>query len=228
MSHWFEQNADLWGEDIPWLSGLREKGRRSFAGLGLPTAKTEAWKYSFLPESAFGEPKITAEEKCSGACGCHEYDESSETAFIINFCNGKLHNLPEKLPEGLSVKPLIEAIADKEVQKYLNKSFVMENFPFAALNTAYLESGAMITVTRGVKLVQPLCFRYHTHKPDAWSSIRNIIVLESGAEATLLEDYSGEGDYFCNTVNEIYIGGEADFKHCLYVREAEAAKHISQ
>lgn len=40
------QNIKLPGENIPWLESLREKGREAFAAQGLPTAKTEAWKYT--------------------------------------------------------------------------------------------------------------------------------------------------------------------------------------
>ena len=35
-----QQNIELWGEDIPWLAGLREKGLSAFIKQGLPTAKT--------------------------------------------------------------------------------------------------------------------------------------------------------------------------------------------
>ena len=45
-----QQNIELWGDDIPWLVGLREKGLNAFKKLGFPKAKTEAWKYSYFNE----------------------------------------------------------------------------------------------------------------------------------------------------------------------------------
>ena len=45
-----QQNIELWGEDMPWLVGLREKGAAAFEKNGLPNAKTEAWKYSYIKE----------------------------------------------------------------------------------------------------------------------------------------------------------------------------------
>ena len=40
------QNASLWGDDIPWLCALREKGTDVFTRLGVPGAKVEDWKYT--------------------------------------------------------------------------------------------------------------------------------------------------------------------------------------
>ena len=40
------QNVKLFGEDIPWFQGLRDKGLEAFRRQGVPTAKTEAWKYT--------------------------------------------------------------------------------------------------------------------------------------------------------------------------------------
>ena len=42
------QNKELEGAGIVWLETLRRKGREAFAAAGLPTPKTEAWKYTRL------------------------------------------------------------------------------------------------------------------------------------------------------------------------------------
>ena len=33
---------------LPWLEALRTEGRRRFAGLGLPTPREEAWRFTNL------------------------------------------------------------------------------------------------------------------------------------------------------------------------------------
>ena len=43
MSGLLQKNIDLVGSNVPWLEGLRDKGREAFI---LPTANTEAWKYT--------------------------------------------------------------------------------------------------------------------------------------------------------------------------------------
>ena len=226
-----QQNIELWGEDMPWLAGLREKGLLAFEKSGLPTAKTEAWKYSYIKESAFNDLIIDAEPhqcSCHGECHCHDTDNLPFEVIKIPVCNGKPDPEHAELPRGLVIKPLAEAIYDKEAQKYLNKSFENEQFPFAALNTAYLEQGLMIAAERNTVIEKPVLLSYHSHGQNLWQNVRNLIVLESGAQLTLLEDFSGDDEfYFNNIVNEIYIGNEAVLTHYKRVKEAAPALHIA-
>ena len=53
-------------------------------------------------------------------------------------------------------------------------------------------------------------------------------MLERGAQATIMEDYNGEGgEYFNNIVNEIFIGRDAHLKHYKKQDEAEKAYHVA-
>ena len=40
------QEVELLGDELPWLKEYRTAGREAFVRLGIPTAKTEAWKYT--------------------------------------------------------------------------------------------------------------------------------------------------------------------------------------
>lgn len=226
-----QQNIELWGDNIPLLAGLREKGSAAFRKFGFPNAKTEAWKYSYFKEADLDGLIIddkSHECSCGGNCHCSQAGKLPFSAINVPFCNGKPDVEHLELPQGLMVKSLAEAIYDKEAQKYLNKSFEMENFPFAALNTAYLEQGLFIIVERNIVIETPLLLSYHSHEQNLWQNVRNLIVLESGAELTLLEDFFGEDSfYFNNIVNEIYIGNDAVLKHYKRVKEAAPAVHIA-
>ena len=106
------QDIKLFGEYIPWFQALRNKGRDSFEEQGVPTAKTEAWKYTkprdlnaddfvFLPSNFLDELRAETTEACgchhencdcSGDCrhedcGCgHHHDDSHECG-----CGGECH-----------------------------------------------------------------------------------------------------------------------------------------
>lgn len=226
-----QQHIELWGEDMPWLAGLREKSLSAFIKQGLPTAKTEAWKYSYVKESVFSDLVIdndTHHCQCGKECHCHVADDLPFAVISVHFCNGKPDTEHTELPRGLVIKTLVEAIYDKEAQKYLNKSFDVEKFPFAALNTAYLEQGLMIVAEHNALIEKPILLSYHSHGQNLWQNVRNLIVLESGARLTLLEDFSGDDEfYFNNIVNEIYIGNEAVLTHYKRVKEAKPALHIA-
>jgi Fe-S cluster assembly protein SufD len=61
------------------------------------------------------------------------------------------------------------------------------------------------------------------------SSPRNIIVMENGAKATLLERYVGTGDgaYFNNTVSEILLHSGAELTHHRLQEESASAYHLN-
>lgn len=224
-----KQNIALFGEDIPWLEGLREKARAAFEHTGLPNAKTEAWKYSCFKEEALNNPLIdnTAHE-CDDHC--HESEDLPFTAWQIKYCNGRLTHIPHECPRGLVILPLYEAIESGEIKPYLNKSFAMEYFPFAALNTALLDEGVFIVITKDFAADMPIYLHYHQHAGlNRLSNIRNIIVLEKGAKATLIEHYDAETDaqYFTNVVNEIFIGSNGVLHHYTRQNEAIKAHHIA-
>ena len=68
------QKVELMGSDLPWLEGLREKGAVFFEKQGLPTAKTEAWKYT-RPRDLLADDFILPplEEEKENACTCGEH-----------------------------------------------------------------------------------------------------------------------------------------------------------
>lgn len=222
------QKTNLWGDDIPFLCGLREKGATSFAKCGLPSAKTEAWKYSYFKEEELQNPQIDVTPlKCDGHC--HEAQNLPFEAIQIKFCNGKVHT-EGFLQNGIAIKPLAEAVFDGDVKKYLNKSFETDDFPFAALNTAYLEQGLFILIESGTVLTKPLYIYYHNHDDkNRLCNIRNVIVLENRAKATVIEHFDGEENalYTQNIVNEIFVGNNASLRHYIWQNEAVNAHHIA-
>ena len=225
------QNNKLWGDDIPWLAGLREKAARFFEHTGLPTAKTEAWKYSYFAEADLREPQLDdATHECE--CHCHNchHNELPFDCYEIKLCNGKLESEEFALPRGVSVKSLAEAIFDNEVKPYLNKSFDYEKFLFAALNTAYLEQGFVLLVERNTVLEKPIYVHYHQHGGEnRLCNIRNIVIMENQAQASIVEHFAADndGEYFDNIVNELYLSAGAKLQHYKWQNEAESAHHIA-
>ena len=239
------QNACLQGAEIAKLEILREQGRAAFAEIGLPSPKTEAWKYTRVREVAGSDfvIKPTDDEHCGCGehdCGCGEEHHHCSCghailpfdAYEIHFCNGKLKEDCFHLPDGVEVINLLDAAADGELFAHLNKSFEMSNFPFAALNTAYLEQGILLRVARDFCPDKPIALINHTHAENKiFANMRNVIVLENGAKATVVEYYHYSGaeksEYFNNIVNEIFIGRNALLNHYKVQAEAFKAVHIT-
>lgn len=244
------QQEDIGTSFCPKLAILREKGRQALLAQGLPTPKTEAWKYTKLRNLAEEEFVIENDKGCS--CHCHDdkcrcHDEHEPDAhkhcccqecrlpfevYEVDFCNGKLKSDHFHTPDGLNIISLTDALENGEIFKYLNKSFDINNFPFAALNSAYLEQGVMITVDKNFNDDKPILLNFHNNgKIKRLSNICNIIIAENGTKATVLEYYycSGEAKsvYFNNIVNEFFIGRNAYIRHYKVQQEAFKSFHIA-
>lgn len=252
-------NIALFGENIPWLEGVRSKGHDAFV---LPTAKTEAWKYTklhvlqrddfvYAPSKFLEELEGCSEEECD--CGCEHHHEDEECtcgahchcahhpklyidipfdAYQIHFYNGKFMPLYPALPVGVEVMTLMQAVVEGEAQNYLGKYIDLQNYPFAALNTAMLEEGLFVKIDAGVSLKKPLIFIYHTKTDEHLvSNIRNIFIAGKGANADIIEYYYHTGDdkdcYFNNVVNEFYLSSQANITHYKFQNEAFKAIHIA-
>lgn len=202
------------------LSNLRVAGRVAFERQGIPTPKTEAWKYTKLREFNTDDYEI-GEERISAAPAIFPFP-----VYEISFANGRLVNHSDSLPNGVKLKKLSQA------DDYLNRLADIENYPFAALNTFYLDQGCVVEIAAGVKLDRPLAFTYYTEPNgrNLLENIRNIIVAGANSELEIIEYYHYSGEvksrYLLNQVNEIFIGEKAAVSHYKFQNEAFKANHI--
>jgi Fe-S cluster assembly protein SufD len=101
---------------------------------------------------------------------------------------------------------------------------------FVALNTAFLRGIAFARVARGKVMEQPVEINHvvsrqagglpHVHP-------RTLIVIEPGAQCTIVETYKGDGQYFTNAVTEIVAGDGAVVDHYKIQRESPEAFHVA-
>lgn len=223
------QDTPLIGNEIPWLRQLRQDGRSAFAAAGVPTAKTEAWKYT-KPRELDADDFVIAQS----------VDDLSWSAdlpfdcYQIRFENGFFSPEDSDLPQGVELVPLIEAAMFRtDARNRLGKLANIEKYPFAALNQAYVNEGVYIKIDNNVELKKPIVIISHT-TPGAdnlFFNLRNLIVLGENSAATVVEYHSWSGElksrYFANIVNEVYLASGARFHHYKLQNEAYKADHIS-
>jgi len=215
--------------NIPSLDGLRQKGKRSFLSQGLPSPKNENWKYTKIRELNTDDYIFAINH--NSKCSCKKHTLNFQ-AYEINFCNGKLCNNHFHLPDEIEVMSLFTAIQNKETLKYLNKTFDMDKFPFAALNTMYLEQGLFIRVNKNYQNNIPLALIYHINADSKYfCNIHNIIITENSSKLDLVEYFYHTGEvkaqYFNNIVNEFFVGKNSIIKHYKIQNEAFKATHIA-
>jgi Fe-S cluster assembly protein SufD len=103
--------------------------------------------------------------------------------------------------------------------------------PLIALNTAFFRESERlrIHIPAGKISTRPI-YLVHLSLPGArqtFSAPRNLIVVEEGAQASIVECYLGTGKYFTNALTEIIAGDGAIVDHYKVQRESDDAFHIS-
>lgn len=206
--------------NIPALTSLRQKGKEAF--LSISDYNTEAYKYTPFIQSLTDNMFQTEAPHHHKDCKCHDKFLPFDTD-EIHFCNGCPH-IHTSFIEGVEISSLADAVAEHEAQKYLNK-FDLDAFPFAALNTAFLQNGLFVRISK--KLNKPIAFIYHNTQTGA-KYIRNIIVCETGVNAEVIEIFQGSSaPCFVNIVNEIFISKNAVLKHYKWQNEGANTAHIA-
>lgn len=226
------------GSDLPaWARELREAGAGTFAERGFPTVREEDWKYtnvSPIVERGFRPAPSDGVGRLPGSLDAR-LDQLELVGTRLVFVNGDIErdlSTVSGLPGRLAVGALSDqsedlwAIAEAALGQHARN---VAN-PFVALNTAFLQDGAVVRIPRGCAFAEPLnlIFVAAPSGEAAASHPRVLVLLESGAQATVIETYASVGDseFFTNPVTEIVLEDGALLFHCRVLREGVSGFHV--
>jgi Fe-S cluster assembly protein SufD len=200
---------------------LREAAFDLFAKRGLPHRRVEEWKYTDLralmrSAAPFAE-KPSAEQVAVALGGATAFADADVTR--ISFVNG--HFAPEasdhELPGGVEIAGLPQALAvGHPLLKELGAIEPARDNVAYAINTAFMNDGAVIRIAAGTELSQPLHLRFVNSGEAAFSTAtRVLIVVEEGASVTLIESHEGSDGaaHQLNDVVEIVACDRAAVRH---------------
>ena len=227
------------GSGPGWLRKLREAGIASFEKLGFPTARNEDWKYTSigpLAATIFERGEYSGNDtKAVAADAIHTLSFADSACNRLVFVNGVSSNELSGLhglPAGARVESLANALQrdDDVLRAHLSRYVRYQEHSFVALNTAFIEDGALVLIPRGAVVEEPIYLVFVStgqYRPVV-SHPRNLIVAGDGSQARIVEIHigAGSGSYFANAVTEIFGGEGASIDHYLLQREGEAGFHI--
>ena len=101
--------------------------------------------------------------------------------------------------------------------------------PFASLNAAFFADGFVLDVAPGVALKRPVEI-VHLSDDDTGGSLhtRSLVVAGRGSRATLVESYTGVGEYWRNDVVELRLGAGSELARVTLVEEGSEALHFGE
>lgn len=221
------------------LGGMRDQAISALAETGLPNRRVEEWKYTdlrahltqaFPPADKDDEP--ISDEDLKAALGALA-NLTPDDAHLMVFINGTYR--PDRLNTGdaPNISALSHALDQRAdwVQSILGKVNPQEKAdPVMRLNTAFMTDGAAIQIPAGVRLDKPLHLVFLTRGTNSQSvATRNIISVEEGAEATIIEQHVtlGETAFQTNSVTELKVADGARVEHIKLQDESLGSTHLA-
>jgi Fe-S cluster assembly protein SufD len=208
-----------------WLSEIRATALSDFKKVGLPTEKNEDWKFTDL--SALQAEKFDPAEK--------KYDESAVRTLLdalpaasnrIVFINGFFSSKHSQLDQvSVMVAPL-SASFGKKLTKRLHSTPQSQAQAFSLLNTAHFNDGALVTIPKKVKAPSFELVYIGSVTNSQTQAVRNSILLEDGARATVIERFIGDGRYLFNALTDVTLGQAAHLSHYVFQEQPTSAFHI--
>ena len=207
------------------LTPLRAAAAEGLAARGLPTRRVEAWKYTDLraklrnayqPPDALA-PAPEAPSAFADVNGHH-----------IRLLNGAVRRT-DAVQDGVQVLSLAEALdrVPELLSEHMGKVASIEP-TIADVNGSWFDDAVVIRVSKNVKADRPLILSHLASGAGTFRHGRVLVVLETGAEAVLLESASGDDvDYLATCVCELILGPGSKLTHIAVQEEGASAAHLS-
>ena len=219
-----------------WLKQLRESAIASFAKMGFPTTRNEDWKYTSVDPIAstnFARVQETDQRVAANAIAEPSFipESSTRLVFIDGFYSPELSAL-HGLPRGVRVESLADALKrdDEVLRSQFSRYARHQQQSFVALNTAFVEDGALVIFSKGQVLEEAiyLIFVSTAGVHPVVSYPRNLIFADEESQARIVQCHVGmaDGVYFNNAVTEVVAGEGAAIDYYILQREGKGGYHI--
>src|SRR5437867_10200035 len=221
-----------------WLFPLRKAGIARFAELGFPTTRHEDWRFTNVAPIAKLPFRPVFNTNADGvtAGALEELTFANLAGTRLVFVNGQFSNVLSSLrslPNGSRAGSLVAMLLSDSalLEKHLGRYVRMEDYAFAALNTAFFLDGAFIYLPAAVIVPEPiqLVFVSTAKESGATAHPRNLIVAEKQSQLTVVESYvrTVDAPYFTNAVTELVADDGAVIEHVKIQDESRDAFHIA-
>ncbi len=182
---------------------------------GLPHARVEAWKYT--PLRALERRGFAAAEPATVDAGLLAAIPAPRIVFVNGRFDASLSALDE-LPAGVSLQPLSRLLAEDDARaiNFLQRRYERPDEPFARLNAALADEGAVLRIDDGVQVAAPLQLVFvGAPAPDAAWHLRHFIELRRDASAALIEHHvaAGEHAHLANAIAHVHVAAGARLRH---------------
>ncbi len=214
-----------------WLGRLRRAGKESFAGLGLPHRRLEDWKWFDLRQivdRAYPPALRATASKGEVAALIARSPFASIARARLVFVNGQFDEAHSQAPASGDVE--FQRLGADDAPKWLTDTVAADGKdPISALNAAFVSDGGALRIAAGATADAPIELLFVTTAAEPSTlTTRNVILLEEGASATIIETHIGGTEaYVANSVTEARLGKGARLDRVKLEAEGQAAIHLA-
>ncbi len=212
------------------LNALRAEAVDRVGVLTVPTTRDEEWRFtdiSPLTKQNFQPVRARAPREIVDA---DRFDLVEATTRLVFVDGVYAPELSRDAQDGTVVANLATTHAAQRemIARHLGRHAAFRDNVFAALNTAFVQDGALVIAPPGATVAAPVHLLFIARERDAASYPRCLVVAERGSAVTVIEDFVSlqDGAYFTNAVTEIVVGDNARVDHVRVQREGDQAFHI--
>lgn len=217
-----------------WLTDHRWSAAMRFSDLGFPDKRQEAWRYTSV-EGLLEQGFVTSDSdrEVAGTEFEHHFLDGP-TAGRVVFVDGVFQpSLSDTHIPGVRISNLRSAMetSDLDILRSVGTLSGPGTHGFSALNMATMRDGALIRVSGGSRLDAPIDLISLSTSSASGRAMRprHLVILEQGAQATLVERYMSlyDGSYFNNLVCEVLLEEGARLVHQRVQQESLSAYHLA-
>lgn len=204
--------------------------------LRFPTRRDEDYKYTSFsrllkPEYQLAQLQVVSADKLAAF---RLPDMEAVTVVTVNGILDEQNSELDKLPEGLRIMTVEQALEDKSVgyfvENILQRQSSQDN-PFEVLNTTLADKGLFIHAAKNQVVETPIhLIQYNTQMdaPYTCNPLR-IVLAEQGSQLSIVDSHYGEKDatYFSNVVNFFEVERNAHVYHYKFQSESETAFQVN-
>ncbi len=232
-----ERAPALAGARVPWLAEIRRRAIDRFASEGWPSARSDAWRHTSLlslEQERFGAPSEDAQRQSQArlraVVDALREGDAGHWAVFVDGRHAPALSSPGALPAGAEVAPLARILDEAPERAEAHFGAAEDGYSPTALNTAFAADGAFVHLRRGVVVDEPIHLVFVGVTAHAALHVRNLVVAEAGAQATVVEHHVKVHDeaLLSSVVTRIDCADDARITHLKLQQDSERAVHLAR
>ena len=231
----FSQLLQRRSHDTEAWRTIRHRAFARFNELGWPTTSDEAWRFTnpkVLAKTSFALPGEAASALDEGWIASFFLGENAPRLVFVDGQYRQALSHTSSLANGIEITSLADLLLeDPDSLAPYFQNHRHQAAQFGNLNTAFMESGAVIRINANLKLETPIqvlhiCTRF---EHPTMVHPRLMVFAGTNSQASLVETFISRDETFhwTNNVTQVYLDQGARFEHYLAQFNGQSAYHVA-